>query len=212
METYKRKHVYQSENVAEAYSKKRFSHPKGKKENKETTLALESALDSISEAQSILDMPCGNGRFTDLFSEKGYLYFGADISMEMMRNLAKVKNGQERTTPLVQCDGEALPFKANTFDCVVCVRFLHHHMPDRVRENILREMRRVAKKWLIVQSQHVSSLGLSVILRTLMRKSFGRKVRKFWFHREIINAGWKQEKEVIESQPKRYFQIYHKKG
>ncbi len=67
MHTYRKKLGYQDKNVAESYFEKRFAHPKGRKENEETSLALERALNSIPGVKTILDMPCGSGRFTDFF-------------------------------------------------------------------------------------------------------------------------------------------------
>jgi ubiquinone/menaquinone biosynthesis C-methylase UbiE len=108
----------------------------------------------------------------------------------MISVLGKEQNKKGRTSLLVRCDGEALPFKENVFDCVACIRFLHHHMPDEVRVRILREMRRVSRKWLIVQSQRLRFLGFRAIVKIGVRKLLGRKVRKHRFHKEATAAGW----------------------
>ena len=210
METYKRKFHYQNEGVAENYMDRRFSDPKGERENAEVTDALDLALRSISGVQTVLDMPCGSGRFTNLFYEKGYQQVGADISMEMISVLAKDQKEKHRVPLLVRCDGEALPFKDDIFDCVICVRFLHHYMPDSVRVKILREMRRVSRKWLIVQSQRLWRLGFHAILKVSMRKLFRRKVRKHRFHREIVAAGWVETAWSGARPANRYFEIYRK--
>ncbi len=78
--TYKLKKGYQDRVGAMEYLDKRFSHPKGKRENEETTLSLKQALNTLSGTKTILDMPCGSGRLSSLFCERGYLYVGADVS------------------------------------------------------------------------------------------------------------------------------------
>ncbi len=194
MEVYKRKIAYQNKTIAESYLDKRFSHPRGRRENEATQFALARALDQIPGVKIILDMPCGSGRFTHFFYEKGYLYIGADISMEMMEALAR-EHGQDERMPLVRCDGEYLPFKDNAFDCVVCIRFLNHHIPDNVREKV-REMRRVSRNWLILQSQHLRFMGPFVLFKVFMRNLLGGNIRKYRYHKEVLNAGWREERRL----------------
>ncbi len=86
---------------------KRFSHPKGRREDKATKLASGTALNGISGMRTILDMPCGTGRYTSFSYEKGYLYFGADMSVEMMKVMAgkgsshgcKIRSREETICP-----------------------------------------------------------------------------------------------------------------
>jgi len=60
----------------------------GRREYEATKLALDTALNGISGMRTILDMPCGTGRYTSFSYEKGYLYFGADMLVEMMKVMA----------------------------------------------------------------------------------------------------------------------------
>lgn len=203
MGTYRRKAAYQNKATAEAYLGK-FSDPRGRKENEATTLALSRALEVIPGVKRILDMPCGTGRYTHFFYDKGYHYFGADVSMEMMEILAREQRRQGKTTPLVRCDCEHLPFKDNVFDCVACIRFLNHHIPAVVREGMLREMRRVSRKWLIVQSHRLKPMGPFVFLKVFIRQLFGGDVSKYRVRREILSERWK-EKARIPIQDKRFY-------
>lgn len=188
---------------------RRFSHPKGERENAAVTHALDSALQSIPGVETILDMPCGSGRFADFLCEQGYRYCGTDVSMEMVSVLAKEQKKKGRALLLARCDGEALPFRDGAFDCVVCVRFLHHHIPHHVKVKILKEMRRVSRKWLIVQSQRLWHLGFPQVLKIIFRKMLGKRTRGYRFRKEAIEAGWR--KEGPERRHKnRYFEIYEK--
>ena len=175
MTTYTRKFYYQDKTVAEEYAYNRFSYPEGREEYEATKQALARALESIPGTDTILDAPCGSGRFTGFFHENGYSYFGGEISMEMIRLLVKETKGWKGTPPLVRCDAEHLPFKDNVFDCVVTIRFLNHNIPSSVREEILKEMRRVSKKWLIVMAHRLKRVGPFVFLKVFIRRLFGRK-------------------------------------
>lgn len=189
MEAYERKIFYQDKKVAEAYFSKRFCDPKGKRQHRATLSALTAALDSMPDVKSVLDMPCGTGRFTDLLLDRGYVYSGADVSFEMLRVLTGDVRKRETTPTLVRCDGERLPFKDGAFDCVVCMRFLNL-VPEDVRGRILREMRRVSRKWLVVQSHLLKSRGFVLFLKVLLRKWFGGDLKKYQLAGEIARAGW----------------------
>ncbi len=209
--TYKLKMGYQSKSVAAAYLDKRFSHLKGKTENEETMLAVDRALDSIPGIKSILDMPCGSGRLTEFFYGKGYSYFGADISMEMMNVLAEEQNEKGRIPPLVRCDGEALPFKENAFDAVVCVRFFNvQRIPKSVRKVILKEIRRISRKWLILQGKDLKFQGSFVRIKVFLRRLFGGEIAKYQFGKELSEAGWQEEKRVWIRTINRYVGVYQK--
>ncbi|MGH7831459.1 MAG: class I SAM-dependent methyltransferase [Candidatus Binatia bacterium] len=190
MEAYRRKTLYQDKAVAESYLGERFSSPKGRRENEQTRIALEQAFDKIAGVKNVLDVPCGNGRFSHLFRGKGYRYVGADVSMEMLQVLAGGEGSRESGKfSLVRCDGENLPFKDDAFDCVACIRFLNL-VPAAVRRKILSEIRRVSKRWLIVQSHHLKSMGPLMRLKLMAKRILGSDLRKYELQKDILGAGW----------------------
>jgi len=209
MKSYRRITAYQNKSVVEQYLGK-FKDLEGRQENEATTLALTRALEEVPEVKGILDIPCGTGRYTDFLCEKGYLYFGADVSMQMMEVLAGDQKDQGKMVPLVRCDCEHLPFKDNTIDCVVTIRFLNHHIPSHVREEMLREMRRVSKKWLIVQSHRLKPMDTFTTLKVFIRELFGGNVSKYKIRKEILSEGWKEERRIpIQNKPF-YIGVYRK--
>ena len=168
---------------------------------------MERALERIGEVRRVLDLPCGTGRFTGFLSERGYEYFGADISMKMLDVLAQDRG---RKPPLLRCDAEALPFQDNVFDCVLCIRFLNHHIPARIRERMVREMRRISKRWLIVQSHRLKPMGPWVALKVALRRCFGGDTNKYRIRREILREGWKERERIpIQGRPF-YIGVYEK--
>lgn len=151
------KKSYRSDNRANVYDSKRFHTPKGKLLNRRYLTAVTGVLNSVKETgyriNLLLDMPCGTGRvFQTLFS-KNIKFMGADISKEMMLvSLQKIPSGN--TVPLIQCDGEKMPFKNGSFDIITCFRFLTMKVPKEARHLIFKEMARVSRAWVIIECSH----------------------------------------------------------
>jgi len=89
---------------------------------------------------SILDVGCGNGVFMHhLGATSVSRVVGIDISEAM---LSKNTSGD-----LLMASAERIPFADNSFDLVFEANLLHH---SRNPELILREMRRVARKYVVL--------------------------------------------------------------
>ena len=89
-----------------------------------------------------MDVGCGNGYFTVPWS-KLCETMGLDYSEAMLKLNPHNK--------LVCGDVNKLPFEDNTFDIVFCSNLLHH--VDDVA-NVLNEMRRVSKKYVIISEDN----------------------------------------------------------
>lgn len=87
----------------------------------------------------ILDLACGNGSYTVEFSKYTKNVVGLDISFHMLSN-----NPANR---LLMGNAESLPFGDNFFDIVFSANLLHHANNPM---NIIREMKRVAKKYITI--------------------------------------------------------------
>ncbi|MFA4016207.1 MAG: hypothetical protein RUDDFDWM_001310 [Candidatus Fervidibacterota bacterium] len=152
----RRKHHYKDDSVVREYERKRFFGLFGKLRHKRDVSALRRAIryacSLSSPIKSILDIPCGTGRMFELFSSEGISFVGADISLAMIVEAMRKPN-KDCMLALVVCDAEAIPFKDDVFDAVVCIRFMFH-VPRDVQLRILREMRRVSKRWVIVEFRH----------------------------------------------------------
>jgi len=98
---------------------------------------------------TLLDAPCGYGRFAPLFLRLGIQGVGIDLDPEEIR-LADRRHSPE----LVPCWAVAsifqLPFRDNAFDCAICIRFLHLSHNDEERLRVLRELARVSERYVIV--------------------------------------------------------------
>lgn len=72
------------------------------------------------KGKRVLDIGAGTGKMSEIAAKKGAKVFAADIN-PILIGKAK-KRGVIRTI----CDGEYLPFKTGFFDCVLCIKTLHH--------------------------------------------------------------------------------------
>jgi ubiquinone/menaquinone biosynthesis C-methylase UbiE len=112
--------------------------------------------------KSIVDLPCGTGRFTGHLARAGYQVVGSDISMEMMQQAAKLPSVQHANIKgYVRADAEALPFAAKSVDCLLSIRFLFHVDPD-TRRRMLREFGRVSRRYIIADYRHKYSVRYGV--------------------------------------------------
>jgi SAM-dependent methyltransferase len=118
-------------------------------------------------AEMVLDLPCGYGRFTGMFQDRGLKIVCSDLSFFM------VKRTKEKGGPLLGRSGivadavQGLPFKDNIFDRIFSIRFFHHLHDAEDRHAVLKEFCRISRDWVV----------LSFYRRNLLH-SLQRKFRK----------------------------------
>ncbi|MEJ0084694.1 MAG: methyltransferase domain-containing protein [Pseudomonadota bacterium] len=157
-----KKQFYQSADVAADYDEHRFRTPKRQRRNARKWNAIQKALALTTGVTSIVDLPCGTGRFTGNLARSGYEVVGSDISLEMMQQAAKLPSVQhENIKGYVRADAEALPFGAKSVDCVMSIRFLFH-VDAETRRRMLREFGRVSRRWIIADYRHKYSFRYGV--------------------------------------------------
>ena len=93
---YKRE-FYRSSTVAEDYDFHRFSSPERQKRNRRKWAAICKALREATGVRTILDLPCGTGRFTGALAREGFEIVGSDISMEMLHKAASLETANKAT-------------------------------------------------------------------------------------------------------------------
>jgi len=187
---YKRE-FYRDPEVAADYDRHRFTTFARVRRNARKWRAIEIALGEAGRVDSVLDIPCGTGRFTGALAGRGHLVIASDISMEMMRVSAGKTAEQRQVAGHVQADAERLPLRTGAVDCVLSIRFLFH-CDGATRVRILREMKRVSRRWLVVDYRHRYSYRWVKwrVFRALglTRKPFDR-VTTAQLHQEFAEAG-----------------------
>ncbi|OGL46237.1 MAG: hypothetical protein A2149_03600 [Candidatus Schekmanbacteria bacterium RBG_16_38_11] len=114
---------------------------------------IEKVLQLINTKDKICMIPCGEGWFFRTFFKKNYKILGGDIDSERV----KISYQRARSIwtngcrpPIMQCNLKNLPFRDNSLNCLITVRTIGHFPPE-FRLACLNEMKRVTKKWLLVQ-------------------------------------------------------------
>lgn len=170
MQTYRAKTAYQDEATAAHYDARRFTKLKGHLENRLETRAIDEALRLVGPRSTVLDVPCGTLRITELLLRRGLDSVGCDISPAMMKVGMDKVSGQQQLQGLVQADVETMPFADGAFDGVTCIRLMHH-LPATIRPLVLAELARVSRRWVIVSYAHL--ISFQGMRRTLMGGHWG---------------------------------------
>jgi len=200
---------YRSAQVADDYDFHRFSTPERQKRNARKWAAIRKALSATTDIKTILDLPCGTGRFTGALAREGYQVVGSDISLEMLQKAASVTSvrsgdGQQPSIRgYVQANAEKLPLRDDSLDCVVCIRFMMHVDPA-TRVRMLREFRRVSRRWVVVDYRHKYTIRY-VLTHTFGKLGLGRtplsRVSRADLEQEFRDAGFAVREVVRVSTP-----------
>jgi SAM-dependent methyltransferase len=175
---------YRSDSVAQDYDFHRFSTTERQKRNVRKWAAIRKALAMTTGVRTILDLPCGTGRFTGALAREGFEVVGSDISLEMLRKAAAIPGGQQRAIRgYLQANAEHLPLLDGSLDCVVCIRFMMHVDPA-TRVRMLREFRRVSRRWAIVDYRHKYTFRY-VLTHTFGKLGLGRAPLSRVSHRDL---------------------------
>ena len=194
MSDYRAKTAYQNENDASNYDQKRFTSLRGRIGHYLDRRALRKALTQLSDnhVQTLIDIPCGTSRISKDLLKIGYNLLGSDISFEMM------ENGKNKVNPFItflgftQCDASKTAFIDNSFDCLICVRFIGH-IPSDYRSSIFSEFGRISR-FSIIELSMESNL---VKLRKKFDRIFntGSKLPNRWSWEVFDRSGLETEFE-----------------
>jgi ubiquinone/menaquinone biosynthesis C-methylase UbiE len=117
-----------------------------------------------------LDVCTGTGGAALALARRGSPVIGLDLAagmLERARRKARASGLAERTR-WVRMDARRLAFRSRTFAHVICAMALHE-MAEEEREQVLRELRRVASDRVLIADYRVPPSGWSRPLFHLMR-------------------------------------------
>ncbi len=147
------KHGYVDERVAGEYDEVRFSSLVGRTfdrlEKRTLRAVVRKTVNHFGGRPSVLDLPCGTGRITELLLDEGLTVIGGDISEAMMavagRKLARFGD----RVSFRRLDIDRLEMGDNSVDLVTCIRLLHH-LDSNARAQILKELARVSRRYVLI--------------------------------------------------------------
>ena len=107
------------------YDQKRFEGKANKYREFVRTDAFLSLLPKDKNLK-ILDVGCGTGRGALMLGQKTHFVGGIDFTKEML-DIAEDKRKRLglNNIKFIQGNAKKLPFKDSSFDCVVCLNFIH---------------------------------------------------------------------------------------
>ncbi len=110
------------------------------------------ALTVAGRPQSVLDIPCGTGRFWELLAEEPHRkIYAADLNANMFETGLKLRAPELiRRIEVFTASAFSIPKPDEFVECVFSIRLLHHIEKPEHRMSILREFKRVSSSTIIV--------------------------------------------------------------
>ena len=135
--------------------------------NRREWQCIEKALTGVPSGAAVLDLPCGSGRLEPLLEKRGYRVTAADYSGHMVAT-AKAAYLETANLPelpeqmrFIQQDVMHMSFADGEFDAVICNRLLHHYPTAGLRQQALRECKRVSKGVVVIS--YFNNFALSAL-------------------------------------------------
>jgi SAM-dependent methyltransferase len=184
------------ENQVKEYERKRYRGIDQRFVHAREMHILEALLERIAfEPGSALDVPCGYGRFSGLFRKRKWDLVSCDYSFSMVKR-ALESGGDSmllKDWGVVADAKQDLPFKADSFPVLLCMRFWHHVHDPAERKAILGFFSRVTSKWVILSYYQLNALHrFQRRLRRKLKKSPTRikMLSRSEFYDEVKGAGF----------------------
>lgn len=184
-ENYKARTTYLDHGVVDEYEQRRFSGLLGRYVWRREQRAVGAMVKAAGTASRVLDCPSGNGRWVSVLNRlEPQMIVEADVSptmLEASRNRVGL--------PLVQCEGELLPFAGGSFDLVFC-HALMKHLPLETQASVLSEFARVSSRHVVCAFSVEAGLPKLVRrLRKLHHSGLSRGGSPRWLNDVAASAG-----------------------
>ncbi|MCK5608400.1 class I SAM-dependent methyltransferase [Candidatus Pacearchaeota archaeon] len=185
-----------TESQAMKYEKNRFAkRGRGKRLNKVDQAFAMQLLTMIGNESSVLDVPCGSGRFHDVFS-RAEEYVMVDFDPNMLK-VAKERYGEAENVTMLQGDITALQLSDNSIDLCFCMRLFHHIDSEDNVSRTIKELSRVSKRYVAFSFYNQNCW------RYLSRKLRGKKVTGHYYSSQLIDKFAREAGlELVHKNPK----------
>ncbi len=160
------------------------------------------ALKLAGNPKSVLDIPCGTGRFWGVLAEQpDRIIHVADNSQDMINAGLKFRKPEivKRIESSFQASAFDIPVEDNFVENVFCIRLIHHMGNPVDRLKLLKELRRVTSSTVII------SLWVDGNLQAWKRQKKeakkyrqGRFQNRFLIPRKTIEAEFEQSGLAVE--------------
>lgn len=130
------------------YERKRYRSLDQRLVNYLESRIIEAYLDVLCwPSDSVLDMPCGYGRFVPALRSRAGTVVCGDRKAAM---LTRTRERMGDQTSGVRLLSDGLPFSDGSFDAVTCIRLFQHLHDNDQRQRTLAEIGRVARRGAVI--------------------------------------------------------------
>jgi ubiquinone/menaquinone biosynthesis C-methylase UbiE len=154
----------------------------------------------VTPTDSVLEVGAGTGNFLALFEGHAARRIALDLTPGMLR-VAREKPGLD----LLQGDGHALPVQSRSVELVASAQALHHIWEPLP---VLREMRRVASRYVLIvdqlASENYEEIAFMNQLETIRDPTHAMSRPRSAFHILIRSAGLEIVDEKIHEDQSRF--------
>ena len=193
-----------SQESADAYNETRFetSPRMARLDRLEQEFAAET-MALLGERAAVLDIPCGSGRFVDIFgSAERYLMF--DYAPTMLRAALAQHGDNISPNQMAVADVTDIPLPTDAVDLAFCMRLFHHIDAPEFRVAALAEMARVSRRY-VAFSFYCTASWRYMRRRIRGRKPSGHAISSRQMTAEAESVGLKfirrfPRRELIEQQ------------
>jgi ubiquinone/menaquinone biosynthesis C-methylase UbiE len=160
---------------------------------------LEAERSTAAAAATLLDYPCGAGRFAPLAAGKVAHYVAGDLSPHMIAIAAEALGEAglgAKLADTTEGDARAMDLTDDAVDLALCMRLLHHFEASTDRIQILSELRRVTRGPLVtsfLDAESAKQRRHVVRLKRHQKTSRRVLVSPAAFAEEARAAGWHVE-------------------
>lgn len=100
----------------------------------------------ITPPATVLDVGCGAGREALELTRMGFRVIGVDVALRMLEEARRIASERSLDIEFVQGDGTSLDFPNGSFEYVLLIAQMIHHVPLKAnRQRLLREAGRVVE-------------------------------------------------------------------
>ena len=165
--------------------------------------AVRRIFSNLPDCRSVLDMPCGAGRFLPTLAEFCSEVRGADIAAEILEFARKRAETTGGRAQVFHGDASRLELADGAVDAIFCNRLLHHILKAEERAKILKEFHRVTRRYLVVSFFDYRRFG--TVRRFFKRlkgnkPTYGGQPTLEQFREELVRAGFR-ERELVPTGP-----------
>ena len=152
------------------------------------------ALAMAGEPESVLDLPCGAGRFWELLARlPGRQLLAADLSQDMIDTALNFQSPHiAKRFKTFQTSAFDIKLPDAAVDCIFCMRLLHHITEEEARTKMFREFHRVSRDTVCVSLWVDGNLQALRLRRSQSRRRSRRYYTRFLFDRNQIEPEFHQ--------------------